>query len=94
MTLRLNQTMTSDPNTILSAWGQHIKSVGACSNEDHSFVLSEQVDWLLINSKDNEDFVLDVPFCIEEVECAIRKLKCGKSAGYDHEHIRVWWHSP
>ena len=45
--------------------------------------LSCEMDKLDSRSVSNEEFVLDVPFSVEEVATAVRKLKGGKVAGPD-----------
>ena len=39
----------------------------------------------------NEDGTLDCEIVIDEIECMIRRLKKGKSAGKDGEHINYIW---
>ena len=39
----------------------------------------------------NEDYLLDVPFCADEVDAVLKKLKSGKAAGHDllqAEHLK------
>ena len=53
--------------------------------------LKMKVDGLVSTSFDNEEFLLDVPFTVDEVKAAINKLKCGKAAGMDGlgaEHLK------
>ena len=62
--------------------------------------MEEQVEQLMTASFRNEDCMLDVPFCAEEIDVVLGKLKSGKSAGHDMlqaEHLkyggpalRVW----
>ena len=50
-----------------------------------------QINDLATASLSNNEYILDVPFILEEVECAIRKLKSGKSGGPDGlsaEHLK------
>ena len=92
-TLRVDQLVTSDPNTILTEWERHFRGISA-SNEDEFPTLcaiKQQVEHLHIESQENEEMILDVPFCAEEVEAALKWLKPGKSAGHDMidpEHIK------
>ena len=92
-TLRVDQLVTSDPNTILTEWERHFRGISA-SNEDEFPTLcaiKQQVEHLHIESQENEEMILDVPFCAEEVEAALKRLKPGKSAGHDMidpEHIK------
>jgi len=41
------------------------------------------VDGLVSSSHKSEEYLLDVPFTVEEVTEAVRKLKSGKAAGPD-----------
>ena len=92
-TLRVDQLVTSDPDTILATWEKYFKDLGK-SREEQFPVLSgtkEQLDQILVKSMENEETLLDVPFCSEEIEGALRKLKAGKSAGHDllqPEHLK------
>ena len=62
--------------------------------------MEEQVEQLMTASFRNEDCMLDVPFCAEEIDVVLGKLKSAKSAGHDMlqaEHLkyggpalRVW----
>ena len=89
----MDQLVTSNPDTILTTWEQHFKDLGRAREEQFP-VLSgaeEQVDQILVKSLENEETLLDVPFCSEEIEGALRKLKSGKSAGHDllqPEHLK------
>ena len=83
--LQVDQLVTSDPDTILTSWEKHFKDLG-WSREEQFPVLSgtkKQVDQFLVKSLENEETVLDVPFCSEEIDGAMRKLKSGKTAGHD-----------
>ena len=51
----------------------------------------KQVDQFLVKSLENDKIMLDVPFCSEEIDYVLRKLKSGKSAGHDllqPEHLK------
>ena len=42
-------------------------------------------------SLENEDYLLDVPFCADKVDAVLRKLESGKAAGHDllqAEHLK------
>ena len=75
--MRVDQLVTSDPDTILTTWNKHFRDLGR-SREEQFPVLSsvkEQVDQILIKCLENEETILDVPFCSEEIEGALRKTK-------------------
>ena len=49
------------------------------------------MDGLVSSSHKSEEYLLDVPFTVEEVTEAVRKLKSGKAAGPDGlmaEHLK------
>ena len=53
--------------------------------------LEERITDLTSASLSNEEYILDVPFTLEEVIGAVMKLKLGKSGGLDGvvaEHLR------
>ena len=85
--------MTTDPNTVLTAWERHFRNLSA-KNEELSPAMScmeEQVEQLMTASFRNEDCMLDVPFCAGEIDIVLGKLKSGKSAGHDMlqaEHLK------
>jgi hypothetical protein len=69
-------------------------ALSACAGIADSPLLSDakqQLKPLLVSSRENEDFVLDVSFCSEEIERVLRNLKSGRSAGHDKlqpEHLK------
>ena len=70
----MDQLVTSDLDTILTTWEKHFKDLGR-SREEQLPVLSgtkKQVDQFLVKSLKNEEIVLDVPFCSEEIDGALR----------------------
>ena len=101
-TLRVNQVVTSDTNTIMTTWEQHFRELSRSKEEEFPILadLKEQVDSLFKRSLENEEMLLDTPFTAEEVDNALRRLKPGKAAGHDllqPEHlkyggevIRIW----
>ena len=53
--------------------------------------MEEKVEQLMTASFRNEHCMLDVPFCAEEIDVVLGKLKSGKSAGHDMlqaEHVK------
>ena len=51
---------------------------------------------MMLDSFNNEDCLLDVPFMPEEVDSVLKKLKLGKVAGRDGvqaEHLKYAWGS-
>ena len=89
----MEQLVTFDLDTILTTWEKHFKDLGR-SREEQFPVLSgtkKQEDQFLVKSLENEEIVLDVPFCSEEIDGALRRLKLGKSAGHgllQPEHLK------
>ena len=101
-TLRVNQVVTSDTNTIMTTWEQHFRELNSSKEEEFPILadLKERVDSLFKRSLENEEMLLDTPFTAEEVDNALRRLKPGKAAGhnllqpehlkYGSEAIRIW----
>ena len=91
--LRVDQQVTTDLNAILSTWEEHFKSLSTVS-EDMFPALScvkEQIMPMMTASFENCDSLLDVPFCAEEIDAVLRKLKSSRSAGHDMlqaEHLK------
>ena len=74
-------------------WEEHFRNISASSEEQFPAMscVKEQVQQLMAASLENEDTLLDVPFCSDEVESALKRLKCGKSPGHDllqPEHLK------
>ena len=54
--------------------------------------LKKKMDDLATGSLSNEEYILDVPFTLEEVAYAVNKLKTGKASGPDSisaEHLKL-----
>ncbi len=64
--------ISSDPSLVLSAWHNHSSS----HESDFPILKPYNVENL---SFDNEKMILDVPFSLDEVEGAVRRLKSGKA---------------
>ena len=86
----------------MAAWVSHFTDLGASRACDTPRLkqLCKSMSALYADSLNNSDPILDVPFSVDEIEDAIKKLKCGKSAGPDgilSEHLiyggyklRIW----
>ena len=77
---------------VMSAWVTHFETLGSSKVQESPLLqqLQSTIPLLHSLSLNNEDYVLDVPITIEEIEGAIAKLKRGKSSGPDGillEHI-------
>ena len=82
--------VTSDPDIILTTWENISRTLAGPWKNSFQSCLA-QVDQILVKSLENEETLLDVPFCSKEIEGALRKLKSGKSAGHDllqPEHLK------
>ena len=85
-----NQKPTTDSSKIIELFRTYFSDL-ASSRDDE--MVSSTVDDLSIleaNSFTDEDHILDVDFVVEEVETALKALKCGRSKGADglsSEHL-------
>ena len=85
-----NQKPTTDSSKIIELFRTYFSDL-ASSRDDE--MVSNTVDDLSIleaNSFTDEDQILDVDFVVEEVETALKALKCGRSKGADglsSEHL-------
>ena len=96
--LRVNQEVATDPKTILTAWEDHFRAISSASTELSSVMCSseQEINKMMLDSFNNEDCLLDVPFVPEEVDSVLKKLKLGKAAGHDGvqaEHLKYAWGS-
>lgn len=75
--------MISDPQELLAIWADHFGTLAQSrvDSEPELQELEHKVAELLSESYKNEEMLLDVPFCAEEVAAAVKKLKAGKAAG-------------
>ena len=91
--LRVNQEVVTDPKTIVEAGKDHFRVLSSVNLEQPLVMYSseDEVETLMLNSLDNEDYLLDVPFVSEEVDGVLKKLKLGKAAGHNGlrtEHLK------
>ena len=90
--LQVNNNIITCPDDVMSAWVTHFETLGSSKVQESPLLqqLQSTIPLLHSLSLNNEDYVLDVPITIEEIEGAIAKLKRGKSSGPDGilpEHI-------
>ena len=78
--LQVNNNIITCPDDVMSAWVTHFETLGYSKVQESSLLqqLQSTIPLLHSLSLNNEDYVLDVPITIEEIEGAIAKLKCGK----------------
>ena len=91
--LRVNQEVATYPKTILAAWEDHFRAISSANTELSSVMCSseQEINKMMHDSFNNEDYLLDVPFTSEEVDSVLKKLKLGKAAGHDGvqgEHLK------
>ena len=91
--LRVNGEVLSNKENLLSAWADHFSrlSKSHAHSEEGLKQLGNKINDLAFASLSNEEHILDVPFTLEEVKCAIMKLKSRKSCGPDGlsaEHLK------
>ena len=88
----VNDSLITKQEDVLAAWVSHFAKLGAsrASETVRLQQLHESLSTLYADFFNNDDVILDVPFCVDEIEGAIKKLKAGKSAGPDgilSEHL-------
>ena len=91
--MMIDGEVVSSSEVLLGKWVEHFGKVAKSRLEsvDGLRDMMLKVDGLVHTSFDNEELLLDVPFTVDEVKAAIRKLKCGKAAGLDGlvaEHLK------
>ena len=90
--LKVNDTIITDTPGLLETRADHFSSLAQSKiTDNHGLaVLASDIESLVTSSMDNEDYILDVPFTVEEVENAIKRLKRKKAPGADNllaEHL-------
>ena len=78
---------------LVGAWANHFSSLfkSRLSSEDGLQKLDKKMDDLATASISNKENILDVPFTLEEVVCAMNMLKPGKawsSEGISAQHLK------
>jgi hypothetical protein len=74
--LRVDQCVTTDSSTILATWEDHFRNISTSHDEQFPTMscIKEQVDLLLAASLENENTLLDVPFCSYEIKSLLKRL--------------------
>ena len=67
------QSMVLYQSDVISAWATHFEELGA-SKVNGSSSLKLLISSYKVSSTQNEDFIVDAPITIEEIEAAIAKL--------------------
>ena len=86
--LSINGTITNQSD-VISAWATHFEALDASKiNESSSLQpLQSMISLYKVSSTQNEDFIVDTPITVEEIEAAIARGKsCGPN-GTLPEHI-------
>ena len=91
--LRVNGEIISNKGDLVGAWANHFSSPfkSRLSSEDGLQKLDKKMDDLATASISNEEYILDVPFTLDEVVCAVKKLKPEKACspeGISAEHLK------
>ena len=90
--LEVNGSIVTNHGEVMTTWVHHFVDLGR-SRATHPDVLDNlqsDLAFMQAGSLENEDFVLNTPIVVEELEGAIKKLKRRKSSGSDGiipEHI-------
>ena len=82
LSLLKDQEVVTDPKTILEMWEDHFRVLSSTNSGQSTATYSseDEVETLMLNSLDNEDYLFDVPFVAEEVDSVLsvlKKLKLG-----------------
>ena len=79
--LMVDGKMVNQPEALSWMWAQHFGKLAKSKVNDSEGLqgLSCEMDKLASRSVSNEEFVLDVPFSVEEAVTAVRKLKGSKA---------------
>ena len=71
--LNVNDTIVTDPQCLLEAWATHFSNLAQSKANDNPDLVVQKasIESLIPTSMENEEYILDVPFTVEEVEKAI-----------------------
>ena len=93
MMLRVEGNIITKKEELLQAWAKHFHTLGKSKITDHLDVEDIQSNMVEMerHSFNNEDFMLDIPVQVEEIEGAIKSLPNDKAASFDgvmSEHLK------
>ena len=91
--LRVNGEILFARDDLVGAWANHFSNLSKSllSFEEGLQQLDKKMDNLATASLSNEEYILDVPFTLDEVVRAIKKLKSGRACGpggISAEHLK------
>ena len=91
--LLLNGEITSDPHLVQTCWISHFRSLleSQATSNPNVEKTCEEINNLASLSTLNNDDIVDDEFSVEEIELALKRLKCGKAGGIDGlqpEHLK------
>ncbi len=83
--LEINGRVSTSHSDVMAAWISHFEALSRSRVSESSTLqdIQSQSTHLHASSLVNEDFVLDVPITVEEIEGVVKKLKWGKCGGPD-----------
>ena len=90
--VQVDGKIVEDKESLLCAWSRHFENLSKSRRVELPPLqeLDLHTKDLYSQSRENEDFILDVPFTTEEVYAALNTLRRGKSPGSDSllaEHL-------
>lgn len=92
MKLRIDGKVVSQGDDLIQAWMNHFHNLSKSKVEGDTLSnLSERIQSLATTSLQNEEYILDVSFTLDEVRGAVARLKSRKSCGSDGlsaEHLK------
>ena len=90
--LRVNGEVLSARDDLVGAWANHFSNLSKSllPSEEGLQQLDKKMDDLTTGSLSNEEYILDVPFTLDEVVCAVKKLKPGKPLKWGGESLHLW----
>ena len=91
--LRINGEILSARDDLVGAWANHFSNLSKSllPFEEGLQQLDKKMDNLATASLSNEEYILDVPFTLDEGVRAVKKLKSGRACGPDGisaEHLK------
>ena len=74
------QEVVTDWKSILDMWEVHFRELSSTNSDQSKATYSseDEIPRLMRLSLDNEDYLFNVPFALEEVQGVMQKLKLGR----------------